>query len=114
MIKMIYGKKIDVEIVGAYDCKYYSFKDVCDLLDFDGKERTQLGRKIAGDLTIKIPFKTKNGGIKEKTYCHIYAVKYLIGQSNRKDKKSIERSFCRENSGKGLSFIEKIKNFLRG
>lgn len=115
MIKMIYGKRIDVQYVGSYNTKYYSFKDVCDLLDFDGKERTQLGRKVANLDSVKIPFKTRNGAIKEKTYCSILAVSFLIDQSKKRMKRFIKRSFYNNNNNKKsilCYIIEKINNLF--
>ena len=108
MIEMISGKKISIEKVA--DSKgfknYYSFKDVCDLLDVESKERSSLGRRIRFE-TIKIAFKNKNGTIKDRTYVNLKGVVILCELSERKDFRKIIKKFKNYESVK-ISFIEKI------
>lgn len=110
MIEIICGKKINVE-KNDYGKKYYSFKDVCDLLDIESKDRTNLGRKIRQE-TIKIQFKNKNGTIKDKTYCNINAVVIMCDFSDNKKKNKIIKAFRNYNENR-VPLWEKILKIFK-
>ena len=113
MIEKIYGKTVDVEKQSANNdesINYYSFKDVCDLLDIESKYRSNLGRIIRNEV-IKVSLKTKNGTIKERTYCNLKAVISLCELSKNDKHKKIMKAFKNYESGK-ISIIEKIKKML--
>lgn len=113
MIEKIYGKKIDVEKRSESNEKtinYYSFKDVCDLLDIESSNRSNIGRKIKNEV-IKVTLKTKNGTTKDRTYCNFEAIVKLCNASKNDNYKKIIKAFKNYESGK-ISILEKIKRML--